>query len=70
MGNFNIDTTSRSWMVTVQITNMEKAGLTKEEYTNPELLASFLINRWEESGKGRKAGVAVCVSEHGLYHAH
>ena len=53
MGNFNIDTTSRSWMVTVQITNMEKAGLTKEEYTNPELLASFLINRWEESGKGR-----------------
>ncbi len=57
-------------MVTFQIANMEKAGLSKEQYENPEFLADFLCELWESSGKGRKAGVAVCVSLKGLYHAH
>ena len=49
---------------------MEKSGLTKEQYENPEYLADYLCELWENSGKGRKAGVAVCVSLKGLYHAH
>lgn len=57
-------------MVTFQIANMEKSGLTKEQYENPEYLADYLCELWENSGKGRKAGVAVCVSLQGLYHAH
>lgn len=57
-------------MVTFQVANMEKSGLTKEEYENPEYLADYLCELWENSGKGRKAGVAVCVSLQGLYHAH
>lgn len=48
---------------------MEKA-LKKEEYENPEYLAEYFINLWENSGKDRKAGIAVCVSAKGLYHAH
>lgn len=57
-------------MVTFQIANMEKSGLSKEEYENPEYLAEYICGLWENSGKGRKAGVAVCVSLKGLYHAH
>lgn len=49
---------------------MEKAGLGKEEYENPEYLADFFINLWESSGKNKKAGIAVCVSNNGCYHAH
>lgn len=60
----------RCWMVTIQIANMEKMGLKEEQYKNPELLADFLVNMWSKSGKGRKSGVAVCVSADGLYHAH
>lgn len=70
MGNFSPKTTSRAWMVTVQIANMEKLGMPKEEYENPEALAEKLKSLWEDSGKNRKAGVAVCVSEKGLYHVH
>lgn len=57
-------------MVTFQIANMEKSGLTKKEYENPEYLADYICSLWENSGKGRKAGVVVCVSLKGLYHAH
>lgn len=60
----------RCWMVTIQIANMEKMGLTEEQYKNPELLADFLVTMWKNSGKNRKAGVAVCVSATGCYHAH
>lgn len=70
MGNFPLTTKSRAWMVTVQIANMEKAGLTKEEYEKPEYLAEFLCNTWSESGKGRIAGASVCISGKGLYHVH
>lgn len=49
-------------MVTFQIANMEKSGLTKKEYENPEYLADYICSLWENSGKGRKAGVVVCVS--------
>lgn len=67
---FSAKTKGRCWMVTVQVTNMEKLGLTKEQYENPEYLADYLCELWETSGTGRKAGVAVCVSLKGLYHAH
>ncbi len=60
----------RCWMVTIHIANMEKMGLTEEQYKNPELLADFLVTMWQNSGKNRKAGVAVCVSADGLYHVH
>lgn len=62
--------TSRRWVGVVQIQNMINCGLDKEQYENPEFLASYLIERWEGSGAERKAGVAVCVSAKGLYHAH
>ena len=67
---FSPKTKGRCWMVTFQEGNMEKSGLTKEQYENPEYLADYLCELWENSGKGRKAGVAVCVSLKGLYHAH
>ena len=67
---FSKTTTARSWMVTVQIKNMIKSGLTEEQYKNPEILADCFIKLWENSGKGRKAGIAVCESKDGLYHAH
>ena len=60
----------RSWIITVQIENMIKAGLTKKEYENPEHLANFLVSLWENSGEKRKAAFSVCVSASGLYHAH
>lgn len=67
---FSASTRGRCWVVTFQIANMEKSGLGKEEYENPEYLAEYICDLWENSGKGRKAGVAVCVSLKGLYHAH
>lgn len=60
----------RCWLATVQIANMENLGLTKEQYENPEYLASYLIKLWEDSGNNRKAGAVVCVSFKGLYHVH
>lgn len=70
MGNFSPKLKGRAWVVTVQKANMEKAGLTKAEYENSEYLAEFLSTLWNDSGKNRCCGVAVCVSEQGLYHAH
>lgn len=67
---FSLNTRGRSWVVTVQIANMQKLGLDKKDYENPEYLANFLKEKWEKSGKGRKAGVSVNVSLKGLYHAH
>lgn len=67
---FSVNTRGRCWIGTVQEGNMIRMGLRKDEYENPENLAEYLIKLWESSGKGRKAGVAVCVSEKGLYHAH
>ena len=57
-------------MGTIHIANMVKAGLTKEQYENPEYLADFFISLWENSGKGRKAGIVVCVSLDNCYHCH
>ncbi|MDD6072383.1 MAG: hypothetical protein PUC12_16465 [Clostridiales bacterium] len=68
--SFSPSTRGRCWVGTIHIMNMEKAGLTKEQYENPEMLAQHFINLWEESGKGRHAGIAVCVSSKGCYHAH
>ena len=50
MGNFAKNTKSRAWIGTFQIANMQKAGLLKEEYENPEKLADFLIDTWKNSG--------------------
>ena len=60
----------RCWIGTIHINNMIKAGLEKEQYENPEYLGDFFISLWENSGKGRKAGIAVCVSKEGCYHCH
>lgn len=68
--SFALNTRSRSWMVTIQIANMENAGLTKDEYENAELLATFMIETWENSGVERVAGISVCRSKEGLYHCH
>lgn len=67
---FSPNTRGRCWMGTIHIENMIKAGLTKEQYENPEYMADFFISLWENSGKGRKAGIAVCVSSDGCYHGH
>lgn len=67
---FSPTTRNRCWIGTIHVANMEKAGLKKEEYENPEYLADFFIKTWEKSGKGRKAGIAVCVSLDSCYHAH
>ena len=70
MSNFSSETKSRCWIVTIQEENMKKAGLSEEEYKNPQELAFTFINKWVTSGKGREAGIAVCLSESGCYHAH
>ena len=70
MSNFSSETKSRGWIVTIQEENMKKAGLSEEEYKNPQELAFTFINKWVTSGKGREAGIAVCLSESGCYHAH
>lgn len=67
---FSPTTRARGWIGTVHTTNMVKAGLSKEEYEKPENLADYFISLWEKSGKGRKAGIAVCVSNDGCYHCH
>lgn len=67
---FSPNTRGRCWVGTIHIANMENAGLKKEEYENPEYLADKFIELWEDSGKGRKAGIVVCVSLDGCYHAH
>lgn len=70
MGNFSLDTKSRSWIAVVHITNMKSIGLTEKEYMNPEYLADVLSATWNESGKGRTCAVAICESADGCYHAH
>lgn len=67
---FSPNTRGRCWVGTIHIANMEKAGLKREEYEEPEYLADYFIDIWENSGKGRKAGIAVCVSLDGCYHCH
>lgn len=67
---FTSNTRARAWVVTVQIANMKNAGLTEEEYMNYELLANFMIETWENSGKSRTAGISICRSKDGLFHAH
>lgn len=70
MGHFSPKFKGRAWIATVQIANMVNAGLSKEIYENPELLADTLTTMWNDSGKERTSGIAVCVSASGLYHAH
>lgn len=70
MGNFAKNTKGRAWVGTFHLANMKKTGLTEDEYRNPKKLSEFLIQKWEKSGKGRTAGVSVCMSEKGLYHVH
>jgi hypothetical protein len=69
-GHFAKDTRARAFVATVHIANMVKAGLTVEQYKNPELLANVFTTLWNDSGKDRTSGIAVCISKDGLYHAH
>lgn len=68
--SFSPETKGRSWFVTVQLANMKKAGMKKEQYKNPEIVAERFLNEWEKSGKGRIGAAAVCESSQGLYHMH
>ena len=67
---FMMNTKGRAFVATVHIENMKKAGLTEEQYKQPDYLAEVFTNIWVNSGKGRKCGIVVCVSKDGLYHAH
>lgn len=67
---FSPDTRGRAFVATIQIKNMELMGLSEEQYKDPEFLATYLTSLWNNSGKGRKSAVAVCLSHNGLYHAH
>lgn len=67
---FSPDTRSRSWFVTIHEKNMEKTGMSKEQYMNPEFVADRFLTEWEKSGKGRIGAIAVCESAQGLYHLH
>ncbi len=60
----------RAWVATIHIANMKKAGLSVEEYETPEKLAEVFTMIWNNSGKNRSCGIAVCISEQGTYHAH
>lgn len=70
MGSFSVNTKSHGWVATIQEANMIKAGLSEEQYKNPQEVAFYFLNRWINSGKGREAGIAICLSENGCYHAH
>lgn len=61
---------AHSWFITIQMTNMENAGWSSEDYKNPKWLANAIKDLWENSGRDRRCAVAICVSEAGLYHAH
>lgn len=69
-GHFSKDAKARAFVATIHIKNMENAGLTEEQYKNPELLANVFTGIWNDSGKDRTSGIAVCISKVGLYHAH
>ena len=68
--SFSPKTRNRCWVVTIHIENMKKAGLSEEEYKDPEILAFTFLSKWESSGKGRTAGISICESAEGCYHAH
>lgn len=70
MGHFDTSLKARAYITVVQEKNMQQMGLTEEQYKNPEYLADFLTELWNNSGKGRSCAVAVCESPEGLYHAH
>lgn len=61
---------NRAWFITMHIASMKKTGLTEEQYMDPPTIAQFVKDTWENSGKGRKAGVVVCMSADGAYHLH
>lgn len=63
-------TRARIFVVTVHIKNMIKSGLTEDEYMDPKTVAFHFIDKWEKSGKNRKAAAVVCMSKSGTYHMH
>ena len=68
--SFNLKTKARSWMVTIHENNMIKAGLSKEEYEKPEVVAKKFLDTWRNSAPSRSAGIVVCMSKTERYHAH
>lgn len=67
---FSPQTKGRAFIAVVQIGNFIKMGLEEKQYKNPEYLAEYLCDLWNNSGRGRSCAVAVCESEDGCYHAH
>lgn len=70
MSNFSSKTRARAWVCTVQRENLKKAGLTEEDFKDYERIADILTTTWNDSGKNRTSGVAVCESATGLFHCH
>ena len=68
--SFSTNLTCRAWFVTIHEKNMIKAGLTEEQYKDPRIVAETFVKKWMDSGKSRIAGIVVCLSKEGLYHAH
>ena len=61
---------TRAFIAVIHIKNMEKAGLSKEEYLDPQIVAEKFTSIWNNSGKDRISAIAVCESSDGVYHAH
>ncbi len=66
----NTNPTRRAFFATMHIGSMQKTGLTEEQYMDPPTIAKFIKETWENSEKGRKAGVVICMSADKVYHAH
>ena len=66
----NTNPTRRAFFATMHIGSMKKTGLTEEQYMDPPTIAKFIKDTWENSEEGREAGVVICMSADGVYHAH
>lgn len=66
----NTNPTRRAFFATMHIGSMKKTGLTEKQYMDPPTIAQFIKDTWENSEEGREAGVVVCMSADGVYHAH
>lgn len=70
MSNFSSKTRARAWVCTVQVENLKQAGLNENDFKDYEKIADILTTTWNDSGKNRTSGIAICESEKGLFHCH
>lgn len=65
---WNMKYKCRAIMVTVHIQNFLNMNIEEEQYSDPEVAAKLLAERWEK--EGRTCAVAICDSASQLYHGH